>query len=124
MPKPSRVFDRQPIDGCVHPVVKVHKSVGRPQPLLKLFARDSLAGPRQQQGQNFKWLPVKLNSHPALAEFSCVQVCLKGPKSDDSGTIGGFCCHVQRFSAQSVPPPPEAMRGSSCEQSFELFNFQ
>jgi hypothetical protein len=61
--------------------------------LTELLARYCFAWSLQQQDQYFKWLTVELDSHPALAEFAGSQVCFKGPKSHNPGTLRRFGCH-------------------------------
>ena len=94
----------QTVDRRIHSVVEVHKGVRRPQLLAKLFARNHFTGSLQQHAENFEWLPVELNSHPALAELTGAQVYLKHSKSDNSAARGGSRWHGESFSPRSIHP--------------------
>src|ERR1017187_5028346 len=75
------------IDRCVEAVVEVDKSVGGPELLLQLFARDHFTRPLQQQGQHLERLPLQAQHHAALAQFACAEIELKLPKARDSAVV-------------------------------------
>ena len=73
------------IDGFVQAVLEVHEGVCGPELQTQVLARDQLARPCEQQGQNLKRLFLKLDSEAMLAQLTRGSIQLKDTEPDNLG---------------------------------------
>jgi len=66
-------------DRCVYAVLKINKSIRRPELRLQFFASNYLAGALQQQEKDFEGLAMKLEANSVL---------VKAPRTRVHGKIG------------------------------------
>ena len=67
----------------IQAVIKIHKSIRRPQPLPKLFPRDEILRLFQQENQNLQRLVAEAWACPAIfSQFSCAAIQLKRPEAE------------------------------------------
>src|SRR4029078_2930563 len=77
---PERITDL--VDRLVEPMAKIHEGVCGPQPLLKVFAPDDLAGVLEQHRQDLEGLLLKPDLQAALAQFASTKVHLQHSKTE------------------------------------------
>ena len=80
---PERITDL--VDRLVEPMAKIHEGICGPQPLLKVFAPDDLAGVLEQHRQDLEGLLLKPDLQAALAQFASTKVNLEHSKTEPPG---------------------------------------
>jgi hypothetical protein len=64
-------------------VVKIHESVGRPNPLSQVFPRNHVAGVFQQDLQNLERLFLQPDLGPVAPQFSRILIQFELSEPDD-----------------------------------------
>ena len=68
-------------------MVEIHEGICGPQPLLKVFAPNDLAGVLEQHRQDLEGLLLKPDLQAALAQFASTKINLEHPKTEPPGNL-------------------------------------
>jgi hypothetical protein len=68
-------------------MAEIHEGICGPQPLLKVFAPDDLAGVLEQHRQDLEGLLLKPDLQAALAQFASAKVNLEHSKTEPPGIL-------------------------------------
>jgi hypothetical protein len=68
-------------------MAEIHEGICGPQPLLKVFAPDDLAGVLEQHRQDLEGLLLKPDLQAALAQFASTKVNLEHSKTEPPGIL-------------------------------------
>src|SRR6476469_10435525 len=72
---PERLTDV--VDRLVEPMAEIHEGICGPQPPLKVFAPDDLAGVLEQHRQHLEGLLLQPDFQPAIAKLASAKVDLE-----------------------------------------------
>ena len=70
------------VDGGVEAVVEIDESVGGPEFLLELFARDDFASAFEKQGENLERLALQAELDAAFAQFAGAEIEFEDSKAE------------------------------------------
>lgn len=87
---------------CVHAMLKIDKSVRRPQMLLQFFSSEQFAGPFKQQCEDLEWSRREAHLQTVLANLSGVEIDLVGVETNP--TLGwNLVAHNRSWEMHTTP---------------------
>jgi hypothetical protein len=89
------------LTAVLRPWIEFDEGVRRPHGLLQFLARDDLAGPPQQYGQNLERLLLELHHAPLFAQFSSAQIGFEQAEADGTLCFRLWLHQAPRWSTRS-----------------------